>query len=93
MKSKRKTFFEIENKKISKRSAEMGFSTQGKSVHDALIARQDAEIRLIEIMRRCLSQKAKSDREYGIALTNVTQQGLKIDRVDDLAGKLTFDRH
>lgn len=71
----------------------MGFSSQGKSVHDALIARQDAEIRLIEIMRRCLSQKAKSDREYGIALSNVAQQGLKIDRVDDLAGELTFDSH
>lgn len=64
----------------------MGFSSQGKNAHSALIARQDAEIRLIEVMRRCLSQKAKSDREYATAISNVAQQGLKIDRPDDLIG-------
>jgi hypothetical protein len=66
----------------------MGFSAlQGKGVHEALLARQDAEIRLIETMRRCLSQKAKCDRDYAIAVGNVAQTGLKIDRGDDLAGK------
>lgn len=71
----------------------MGFSAlQGKGVHEALLARQDAEIRLIETMRRCLSQKAKCDRDYAIAVGNVAQTGLKIDRGDDLAGKLIVSR-
>lgn len=66
----------------------MGFSAlQGKGVHEALLARQDAEIRLIETMRRCLSQKAKCDRDYATAMVNVAQTGLKIDRGDDLNGK------
>lgn len=73
---------------------EMGFSAlQGKGVHEALLARQDAEIRLIETMRRCLSQKAKCDRDYAIAVGNVAQTGLKIDRGDDLAGKSTTGSH
>lgn len=66
----------------------MGFSAlQGKGVHEALLARQDAEIRLIETMRRCLSQKAKYDRDYATAMVNVAQTGLKIDRGDDLTGE------
>ncbi|CRL07876.1 CLUMA_CG020915, isoform C [Clunio marinus] len=69
----------------------MGFSAmQGKGVHEALLARQDAEIRLIETMRRCLSQKAKCDRDYATALVNVAQTGLKIDRSDDLAAWKKF---
>lgn len=66
----------------------MGFAAlQGKGVHEALLARQDAEIRLIENMRRCLSQKAKCDRDYATAMVNVAQTGLKVDRGDDLNGK------
>lgn len=67
----------------------MGFSTalQGRVAHEALLARQDAELRILETMKRCLLQKAKCDKEYSIALTAVTQQGLKIDRIDDLQGK------
>lgn len=69
----------------------MGFSTtlQGKSAHDALLSRQDAELRLLEIMKRCLLQKVKCDKEAAAALTAAAQQGLKIDRVDDLQGKST----
>jgi tyrosine-protein kinase Fer len=65
----------------------MGFSSQGKGVHEALLARQDGEIRLIEIMRKCLQQKSKSDRDYAAAMSSVAQLGLKIDRTDDLAGE------
>lgn len=67
----------------------MGFSTalQGKSAHDALLARQDAELRLLEVMKRCLLQKVKCDKEYAIALTAAAQNGLKIDRTDDLQGE------
>lgn len=67
----------------------MGFSSalQGRAAHEALLSRQDAELRLLDIMKRCLLQKAKCDKEYSIALLAVTQQGLKIDRVDDLQGE------
>lgn len=52
-----------------------------------LVSRQDAELRLIDIMKRSMQQKAKCDREYAIGLANVAQQGLKIDRTDELQGK------
>lgn len=67
----------------------MGFSSalQGKVSHEALLSRQDAEIRLLETMKRCLAQKMKCDRDYAVALANVAQQGLKIDRSDDLNGE------
>lgn len=68
----------------------MGFSSalQGRQAHDALLGRQDAELRLLDIMKRTLQQKAKCDREYAAGLANVAQQGLKIDRTDELQGKL-----
>lgn len=67
----------------------MGFSSalQGKSAHDHFFLRQDAELRLLEIMKRCLLQKVKCDKEYAVALTAAAQLGLKIDRADDLQGK------
>ncbi|XP_058063046.1 tyrosine-protein kinase Fer [Anopheles bellator] len=66
----------------------MGFSSalQGRAAHDALLNRQEAELKLLETMKRCLAQKAKCDREYAVSLVAVTQQGLKIDRSDDLQG-------
>uniref|UniRef100_A0AAG5CQP9 non-specific protein-tyrosine kinase n=1 Tax=Anopheles atroparvus TaxID=41427 RepID=A0AAG5CQP9_ANOAO len=66
----------------------MGFSSalQGRAAHDALLNRQEAELKLLETMKRCLVQKAKCDREYAVSLAAVTQQGLKIDRSDDLQG-------
>lgn len=68
----------------------MGFSTnlQGKSAHEALLGRQDAELRLLDSMKRCILSKVKSDRDYAVALSSVVTQGLKIDRGDDLAGSL-----
>jgi len=65
----------------------MGYSTQGKNAHESLVARQDSEIRLLELMRRCLQQKVKCDREYASAIANVAQQGLKIDKTDELNGE------
>nr|XP_029723442.1 tyrosine-protein kinase Fer-like isoform X3 [Aedes albopictus] len=37
-------------------------------------------------MKRCMIQKSKCDKEYAASLVAVTQQGLKIDRTDDLQG-------
>ncbi|XP_012163248.1 tyrosine-protein kinase Fer isoform X2 [Bombus vosnesenskii] len=68
----------------------MGFSTslQGQSSHEALLARQDAEIKLLETMRRCLTIKVKSDREYASTISSLTMQGKKIERNEDLVGSL-----
>ncbi|KAL6437643.1 hypothetical protein ACFW04_004210 [Cataglyphis niger] len=68
----------------------MGFSTslQGQASHEALLARQDAEIKLLETMRRCLTMKVKSDREYASTVSSLIVQGKKIERSEDLAGSL-----
>ena len=54
----------------------MGFSSslQGEAAHEALVSRQDAEIRLLENMKRCLNLRVKCDREYAIALNSVILQ-------------------
>ncbi|XP_039431371.1 tyrosine-protein kinase Fer isoform X2 [Culex pipiens pallens] len=66
----------------------MGFSSalQGRAAHEALLNRQEAELKLLETMKRCLIQKSKCDKEYAASLAAVTQQGLKVDRSDDLQG-------
>lgn len=66
----------------------MGFSTnlQGKVAHEALLSRQEAELRLLDAMKRCINVKVKCDKDYATALSAVVSQGLKIDRGDDLAG-------
>ncbi|GAB0088288.1 Tyrosine-protein kinase [Sergentomyia squamirostris] len=68
----------------------MGFSSalQGRVAHEALLLRLDAELRLMDAMKRCINQKAKCDKDYAIALAQVAQQGLKVDRADDLHGSL-----
>ncbi|XP_020717346.1 tyrosine-protein kinase Fer isoform X3 [Ceratitis capitata] len=68
----------------------MGFSSalQGRAAHEALIVRQDAELRLMETMKRSIQLKAKCDREYAIGLAAVAQQGLKTDRADEMQGSL-----
>nr|CAH7731928.1 unnamed protein product [Callosobruchus chinensis] len=68
----------------------MGFSSnlQGKIAHEALLSRQDAELRLLESMKRCITLKVKSDRDYATALSSVAAQGLKFDRSDELSGSL-----
>ncbi|XP_030375994.1 tyrosine-protein kinase Fer isoform X2 [Scaptodrosophila lebanonensis] len=68
----------------------MGFSSalQGRAAHEALIVRQDAELRLMDTMKRSIQMKAKCDKEYALSLAAVAQQGLKIDRADELQGSL-----
>jgi len=70
-------------------SAGMGFSSslQGETAHEALLARQDAELRLLENMKRCLTLRIKCDREYAISLNTVVLQAQKMDKVE-LAGSL-----
>lgn len=68
----------------------MGFSTslQGQASHEALLGRQEAEIKLLETMRRCLATKVKSDREYASTITSLTIQGRKIERTEELIGSM-----
>ena len=63
----------------------MGFSSalQGVASSEALLSRQDAEIRLLEQMRRCLTLRVKADREYSMALGQFVMQagGAKASQV------------
>ena len=54
----------------------MGFSSslQGASSQEALLARQDAELRLLDTMRRCLALKVKADRDYAVAINAFVMQ-------------------
>ncbi|XP_014208702.1 tyrosine-protein kinase Fer isoform X2 [Copidosoma floridanum] len=68
----------------------MGFSSslQGQASHEALLGRQDAEIKLLETMKRCLTTKVKSDREYASSISSLSNQGKKVERGEDLVGSL-----
>jgi len=67
----------------------MGFSSslQGQASHDAILTRIDAELRLLENMKRCLGLRVKADREYAISLNSFVLQAAKMDSVE-LAGSL-----
>lgn len=71
-------------------SVPMGFATelQGWSSHDALLSVQDAELRLLENMRRCIVHRVKCDREYSLALSALCVQAAKVDTGDELSGSL-----
>lgn len=71
----------------------MGFSAatlEGKEAHEALLSRQDSEIRLLELMRRCLLLKVKHDKDYASALNSVANQGQKIDKFEDMKESSIF---
>ena len=67
----------------------MGFSSalQGQQSHDAILTRIDAELRLLENMKRCLGLRVKADREYAISLNSFVLQAQKMDSVE-LCGSL-----
>lgn len=66
---------------------------QGQAWHESLLGRQDAEIKLLETMKRCLATKVKSDKEYASSISSLTQQGKKIERSEDLFGSLITQVH
>ncbi|KAF9790204.1 hypothetical protein SFRURICE_010864, partial [Spodoptera frugiperda] len=63
-------------------------SGAGRAAHEALLARQDAELRLMETMKRSLQAKMKSDREYALALSAAAAQGQKMDKCEELNGSV-----
>ncbi|CAB0014785.1 unnamed protein product, partial [Nesidiocoris tenuis] len=68
----------------------MGFSAQlqTKAAHEALLSRQDAELRLLETMRRCISNKVKCDKDYATALSSISALGQKNDRAEEMSNSL-----
>ncbi|XP_034828381.1 tyrosine-protein kinase Fer isoform X2 [Maniola hyperantus] len=68
----------------------MGYASNGagRAAHEALLARQDAELRLMETMKRSLQAKMKSDREYALALSAAATQGQKMDKCEELNGSV-----
>ncbi|CAM1314224.1 FES (predicted) [Pycnogonum litorale] len=68
----------------------MGFasSLQGQESHEALVLLQDAEVRLLENMKRCVIQRIKCDREYAVSLNSVYIQAQKIEKSDDLSDSI-----
>ncbi|XP_039750470.1 tyrosine-protein kinase Fer isoform X1 [Pararge aegeria] len=68
----------------------MGYASNGagRAAHEALLARQDAELRLMETMKRSLQAKMKSDREYALALSAAAVQGQKMDKCEELHGSV-----
>lgn len=71
-------------------SKQMGFSAQlqTKAAHEALLSRQDAELRLLETMRRCISNKVKCDKDYATALSSISALGQKNDRAEEMSNSL-----
>lgn len=59
----------------------MGFSTSvhGQAAHEALLVRQEAELRLLETMRKSLQMKVKCDREYAACLLAAVMHGQKVE--------------
>ena len=66
--------------------AAMGFSAslQGPSSHVALLGRQDAEVRLLDTMRRVLVARAKCDRDYSSTLMHLAHTAAKMDMPDNV---------
>ena len=71
---------------------QMGFSAnlQGKGSHEALIARQDAELRLLENLKRWLVLRIKCDRDYASALASLNSVTSKIEKSDELSASSPF---
>jgi tyrosine-protein kinase Fer len=81
----RRSSLEVLARARDKRGA-MGFSTelQGQGAHEVLLQRQDAELRLLDNMRRCLVNKLKCDREFASGVAGVVVQANKRDWNDEL---------
>lgn len=61
----------------------MSFGTelQSRSAHDALLAAQDAEIHILETIKKSITQRIKCDRDYAVALSAIVTGAQKQDTV------------
>lgn len=61
---------------------------QGQGAHEALLNRQDFELRLIDIIKKSLQSKVKCDKEYSSALLGVITHGQKVEGDEDFLGSV-----
>ncbi|XP_072570978.1 tyrosine-protein kinase Fer isoform X4 [Paramormyrops kingsleyae] len=57
----------------------MGFGRDLRSCHDGLVKLQDWELKLLEMVKRFMTLRVKSDKEYASLLLNISQH---VDRHD-----------
>ena len=59
----------------------MGFGTdlQGQASHEALLKLQDTEMQLLECIKKCVTLRIRSDREYTSALSAMLTHSQKFD--------------
>ena len=65
-----------------------GSELQGITSHEALLKRQDAEIRLLEALKKFVTLRIRCDKDYIIALNNIVSSALKFDH-SDVNGSVT----
>uniref|UniRef100_A0A452GQW4 FCH domain-containing protein n=1 Tax=Gopherus agassizii TaxID=38772 RepID=A0A452GQW4_9SAUR len=73
----------------------MGFGTElcGPQAHSALLQLQDSELRLLELMKKWMVQRVKSDREYAALLHNAFCQLEKQECFGQMLGVAASVRH
>ena len=59
-----------------------GQRCQGRGSHEALVALQDAEIRLLENIKKCLTLRVKVDRDYANGLGELVAAANRLDTSD-----------
>ena len=57
----------------------MGFGRDLRNSHDGLLKLQDWELKLLETVKRFMTLRVKSDKEYASLLLNISQQVEKHD--------------
>ncbi|XP_061886892.1 tyrosine-protein kinase Fer [Entelurus aequoreus] len=60
----------------------MGFGRDLRNSHEGLLKLQDWELKLLEAVKRFMTLRVKSDKEYAALLLNMTQQMEKHDAAD-----------
>ncbi|KAM8853339.1 tyrosine-protein kinase Fer-like [Synchiropus picturatus] len=60
----------------------MGFGRDLKNSHEGLLKLQDWELKLLETMKRFMTLRVKSDKEYSSLLLSMTQQMEKHEAAD-----------
>lgn len=51
-----------------------------KEVHESILGRHDSEVYLLELMKKCVSNKIKSDRDYCASIQSIITQSNKINQ-------------
>lgn len=62
----------------------MAFGTdlQGRTSHEALLGLQDCELRLLDSVKRCVTQRIKCDRDYANSLEGFIAVAHKLGSMD-----------